>query len=73
MASSVFEAVARAKEFFESDFWRGPKPTPETIYLVARVADERLFRVCARDVQTMPHYDANRHCANKIAQFLPTI
>ena len=28
MASTVFEAVAQAKEFFETDFWKGPKPTP---------------------------------------------
>ena len=34
MASSVFGAVASAKEFFESDFWKGPKPTPETLYRV---------------------------------------
>ena len=28
MATKVFEAVARAKEFFKLDFWKGPKPTP---------------------------------------------
>jgi hypothetical protein len=44
MASTVFGAVARAKEFFETDFWKGPKPTPETIYRVHLVADERGFR-----------------------------
>jgi hypothetical protein len=47
MASSVFGAVAKAREFFESDFWRGPKPTPETIYRVHLVADERMFLVLA--------------------------
>jgi hypothetical protein len=47
MASSVFGAVARAKEFFESDFWKGPKPTPETIYRDHLVADEREFYVPA--------------------------
>jgi len=45
MASSVFKAVAKAKEFFELDFWKGPKPTPETIYRVHLVADEREFQV----------------------------
>ena len=44
-ASSVFGAVSRAKEFFELDFWKGPKPTPETIYCVHLVADERIFLV----------------------------
>jgi hypothetical protein len=33
--------------FFESDFWKGTKPTPETIYRVHLVADEREFRVQA--------------------------
>jgi hypothetical protein len=47
MASSVFGDVARAKEFFASDFWKGPKPTPETIYRVHLVADERVFQVPA--------------------------
>jgi hypothetical protein len=47
MASTVFGAVARAKEFFELDFWKGPKPTPETVFLVALVADTRIFRVTA--------------------------
>ena len=50
MASTIFEAVARAKEFFESDFWKGPKPRPETIYRVHLVADEREFRVPAADL-----------------------
>jgi hypothetical protein len=51
MASSVFGAVARAKEFFESDFWKGPKPKPETIYLVTLVGDERSFRVAGQAVE----------------------
>jgi hypothetical protein len=51
MASSVFGAVARAKEFFESDFWKGPKPTPETIYRVHLVAGEREFRVPAEALE----------------------
>ena len=25
IAGTLFQAVARAKEFFESDFWKGPK------------------------------------------------
>src|SRR5688572_28751815 len=51
MASTVFEAVARAKEFFELDFWKGSKPTPETVYLVYLVADERVFRVPAAAIE----------------------
>jgi hypothetical protein len=47
MASSVLETVVSAREFFKLDFWKGPKPTPETVYLVALVADERIFRVAA--------------------------
>jgi hypothetical protein len=41
-------AVANAKEFFELDFWKGPKPTPETVYRVHfGLADEREFQVRA--------------------------
>jgi hypothetical protein len=48
MASTLFEAVANAKEFFDLDFWKGPKPTPETVYRVHfGLADEREFRVSA--------------------------
>jgi hypothetical protein len=45
MATTVFEAVAKAKEFFELEFWKGPKPTLETIYRVHLVADECVFQV----------------------------
>ena len=43
MGSSLFEVVARAMEFFRSPFWRGPRPAPETVFLVQLVADERTF------------------------------
>jgi hypothetical protein len=51
MANTVFEAASGAKEFFLSDFWKGPKPTPETIYRVHLVADERVFQVPADAVE----------------------
>jgi hypothetical protein len=51
MASSVFGAVAQAKEFFESDFWKGPKPTVDTLYRVHLVADERMFLVPAEALE----------------------
>ena len=35
----------------ESDFWKGPKPTPETIYRVHLVADERTFWVRAEGLE----------------------
>jgi hypothetical protein len=53
MASTVFEAVAKAKEFFELDFWKGPKPTTEMIYRVHLVADEREFSGAGRSPGTM--------------------
>ena len=58
MANTVFEAVSRAKEFFESDFWKGPKPTPETIYRVHLVADERMFLVPAA---ALARWERNRN------------
>jgi hypothetical protein len=57
MASSVFEAVACAKEFFELPFWRGPKPTPETLYRVRLIADERMFLVPA---EALARWEQNR-------------
>jgi hypothetical protein len=42
---SAVEIPSRFGSFsFESDFWKGPKPTPETIYPVHLVADEREFQ-----------------------------
>ena len=46
-----FQAVARPKEFFESDFWKESKPKPETVYLVTLVGDERSFRVASQAVE----------------------
>jgi hypothetical protein len=47
MATSVFEAFAKTKEFVEASFWKGPKPTPQTMFKVNLVADDRTFWVPA--------------------------
>jgi hypothetical protein len=44
-AATLFEAVRTSMEFFADPFWRGPKPTPETVFTVALVGDERYWRV----------------------------
>jgi hypothetical protein len=44
-ASSTFEAVRTAYKFFNDPHWRGPKPTPETIFEISLVGDERSWRV----------------------------
>jgi hypothetical protein len=42
------EAAQNAMRFFADPFWRGPKPTPETIFEVVLVGDERKWRVRGR-------------------------
>jgi len=44
-ASTVFEAVREGWEFFRDPFWRGPKPTPETLFKVSLIGDERTWSV----------------------------
>ena len=41
MARSVFEAVREGMDFFVDPFWRGPKPTLETLCTVSLVGDSR--------------------------------
>jgi hypothetical protein len=48
MAHSVFEAVREGMDFFADPFWRGPKPTPEAVFEVSLVGDERVWRVMGR-------------------------
>ena len=43
MGSSLFQAVQRAIDFFHSEIWYGPRPGPETVFLVRLVADDRRF------------------------------
>jgi hypothetical protein len=43
--SSVFDACDNALKFFANDFWKGSKPTFETILEVHPVGDSRSFRV----------------------------
>ena len=40
-AKTLFEAVATALEWFQSDFWRGPRPTRKTVFEVGLVPDGR--------------------------------
>jgi hypothetical protein len=51
MGNSLFEVVADAMKFFESNFWKGPKPRRDTVFLVQLVADERRFYVRAAKVR----------------------
>jgi hypothetical protein len=39
-AVTLFEAVRQAWEFFQDDFWRGPKPNLDTIFEVRRGSAE---------------------------------
>lgn len=54
-ASSTHDAVRKAIQFFSDPFWKGPKPRPDTEYLVSRFYGERReWRVRARDLEK-PH------------------
>ena len=40
-ARPTHEAVWEGWEFFQDSFWHGPKPTPETVFEISLVGDER--------------------------------
>jgi hypothetical protein len=42
-AKTLFEAVSTALDWFQSDFWRGPRPAREMIFEVGLVPDGRWF------------------------------
>ena len=43
--STLFEAVAKAIDFFADDFWHGPKLQRDTVYEVSVVGDDRTWKV----------------------------
>jgi len=49
--STLFEACASALDFFERDFWRGPRPRPETVLEVHVVGSHDEYRVRASRVR----------------------
>jgi hypothetical protein len=52
-STTVFEAVRAAQEWFGDPFWRGPRPTMDTVFRVALVGDPRVWRVRARSVRAV--------------------
>ena len=46
MAHSVFEAAREGMDFFVDPFWRGPKPTLETLFTVSLVGGEGRSGYC---------------------------
>lgn len=50
-ASSVHDAVRKAIAFFEQPYWRGPKPTAESVYEVSEAYEpHRRWTVRAKDL-----------------------
>lgn len=47
---SLYEAVSNAMDAFESSWWKGPKPTRETMFDVSIVGRDERYRVSARRV-----------------------
>jgi len=50
-ATSLFGAVANAIEFFNSSFWKGPRPGPETVFKVNLVSKTAVYQVRADIVE----------------------
>jgi hypothetical protein len=50
-ANTLFEAVAKAIEWFADPYWHGPKPQPDTIYEVSLVSDGREWQVPAEKIE----------------------
>ncbi len=48
---TLFHVCAAALAFFERDFWKGPKPRPETILEVHLVGSHDFYRVRAGRVK----------------------
>jgi hypothetical protein len=48
-ASTPREAARTALAFFRADFWKGPKPKPETILEISPMGIERRWRIRAAD------------------------
>ena len=44
-ASTLFEAVRTAQEWFGDSFWKGPRPTMDTVFRVSLVGEDRTWRV----------------------------
>jgi hypothetical protein len=54
-AESTHGAVRKAIGFFSDPFWRGPRPSPDSEYVVSPVYDEqRSWRVRAKDLNSQP-------------------
>jgi hypothetical protein len=47
MARSLFEACRNAWDWFQDPFWKGPRPTPDTVFSVRVVGREEwpVYRV----------------------------
>jgi hypothetical protein len=48
-ASTVFEAIRAAQAWFDDPFWKGPRPTLDTVFRITLVGDDRVWRVRAHD------------------------
>lgn len=48
---TLFEACGAALDFFEHDFWKGPKPRPSTVLEVHVVGSHASYRVKASRIR----------------------
>lgn len=54
-ATSTHDAVRKAIKFFSDPFWKGPKPGPESEYIVSPCYGEQTaWRVRGGDVPAIP-------------------
>jgi hypothetical protein len=59
-AQSTHEAVREGWNFFQDPFWRGPKPTRETVFEISLVGDERRWWIRAQDGITALRQNADQ-------------
>lgn len=55
-AESAYEAVRKAVEWFMDPFWKGPKPTPDTVLEILPMAGKKV-RVRVGDAMPDPAID----------------
>lgn len=48
VGNSAFEAARNAYRFFHKDYWHGPRPTLETVFLIQWTGEERKIFVRAK-------------------------
>ena len=58
--TSVCHVASIALERFNSDWWKGPRPTPETVLYVSLVGHDHRYRVTVERVRALSPIQSTR-------------